>query len=123
MTSLGSHGADVLGFLALAARTDLELDGLALRQGSATGLKVGDVHEHVLATLPGDESKPSVLIEELHFALHNGTNCLSRLTQAVGRHWTVRASEARSSFGRGGRDMQSSGWALSATESTVRGVV
>ena len=77
--SARSHldGADVLGFLALAARTDLELDRLALGQTRAAGLQVGNVHEHVLAALSGDETETSVLIEELHFALHNGTNCLS----------------------------------------------
>ena len=95
---LGSHGADVLGFLALAAGPDLELDRLALGQGRAAGLKVGDVHEHVLAAIPGDETEPSVLIEELHFALHNGTTCLSRPTHSVGRHWTVRAWQTRSSL-------------------------
>jgi hypothetical protein len=29
------------------------------------------VHEHVVAALPGDETEPSVVVEELHFALHN----------------------------------------------------
>jgi hypothetical protein len=97
-TNLGSHGADVLGFLALAARADLELDGLALGQSRTGDLKVGDVDEHVLAVLPGDETEASVLIEELHFALHNVTNCLSRPIKTVDRHCTVRAVEARSSF-------------------------
>ena len=51
-----SDGADVLGFLALAAGADLELDGLALGQSRARGLKVGDVHEHVLSVLPGERT-------------------------------------------------------------------
>jgi hypothetical protein len=29
------------------------------------------VYEHVLAALAGDETEPSVVIEELHFTLHN----------------------------------------------------
>ena len=64
-------GADVLGLFALAAWADLELDGLSLREGRAGGLKVGDVDEDVLTALPGDETEPAVVIEELHFALHN----------------------------------------------------
>jgi hypothetical protein len=70
-SSLGSHGADVLCFLALAAWADLELDGLALSQRRSAGLEVGDVDEHVVATVAGDETEPSIVIEELHFALHN----------------------------------------------------
>jgi hypothetical protein len=73
-TAIGSHGPDVLGFLALATRADLELDGLTLGQRDAGGLEVGDVHEDVFTAFPGDETEPSVLIEELHFALHYGTS-------------------------------------------------
>jgi hypothetical protein len=70
--SVGSNGADVLGFLALAAGADLELDRLTLGQRRAASLEVRDVHEHVVAAaLPGDETEPSVVIEELHFALHS----------------------------------------------------
>jgi hypothetical protein len=70
--SLGSHGAKVLGLLALAAGANLELDGLTLGQCRGAGLNVGDVHEHVVATaLPRDETESSVVIEELHFALHS----------------------------------------------------
>ena len=47
--SVGSDGADVLGFLALAAGADLELDGLTLGQRRADSLEVRDVHEHVIA--------------------------------------------------------------------------
>ena len=57
-------------FLALPTGTELELDDLALGQGRATGLEVGDVHEHVVAAVAGDEPEPAVMIEELHFALH-----------------------------------------------------
>ena len=65
------HRAHVLGFLALAAGAHLELDGLALSQGRPDGLEVRDVNEHVLAAISRDETKPAVMIEELHFALHN----------------------------------------------------
>ena len=74
LVSLRSDGADVLGFLALATGADVELDGLALLERRARGLKVGDVYEHVLAALPRDETESSVVIEELHFALHCVTN-------------------------------------------------
>jgi hypothetical protein len=68
--AIGSDGPDVLGFLALATRADLELNGLTLRQRGSLGLEVGDVHEDVLAAFPGDETESTVLVEELHFALH-----------------------------------------------------
>jgi hypothetical protein len=66
------HRANVLGFLALAAGAYLKLDGLALSQGRPDGLEVRNVNEHVLAaTISRDETEPAVVIEELHFALHN----------------------------------------------------
>jgi hypothetical protein len=67
-----SDHADVLRFVALAPRSDLELHGLALgeRRGT-TGKQVRDMHEHVLTPVPGDETKPSSLVEELHFAFYN----------------------------------------------------
>ena len=90
-------GADVLGFVALAAGADLELDGLPLRKSRPGGRQVRDVNEHVLTTLAGDETETSVVIEELHFALHNGTN-LSVTTDQRGRPVeTVRPGDARSS--------------------------
>ena len=64
------HRADVLRFLALATGADLELDRLPLGKCRPRFLQVGDVHEDVLAAFPGDETEPSVVIEELHFALH-----------------------------------------------------
>jgi hypothetical protein len=68
--AIGSDGPDVLGFLALATRADLELNGLTFCQRGSLGLEVGDVHEDVLAAFPGDETESTVLVEELHFALH-----------------------------------------------------
>jgi hypothetical protein len=65
------HRAHLLGFLALAAGAHLELDGLALSQGRPDGLEVRNVNEHVLAAISRDETEPAVVIEELHFALHN----------------------------------------------------
>ena len=65
------HRANVLGFLALAAGAYLELDGLALSHGRPDGLEVRNVNEHVLAAISRNETEPSVVIEELHFALHN----------------------------------------------------
>jgi hypothetical protein len=32
------------------------------------------VHEHVVASVAGDETEPTVGIEELHCALHHATN-------------------------------------------------
>ena len=66
-----SDGADVLGFLALAAGADLELDGLAFGQRRCARLEVGDVDEHVITAVAGDETEPAVVVEELHFALHS----------------------------------------------------
>ena len=79
-----SDGANVLGFLALATGADVELDGLTLGQRRTRGLKVRDMNKHVLASLPRDETESSVVIEELHFALHCVTN-LSLLADPNGR--------------------------------------
>ena len=61
--------ADVEGFWALAARADLELDGLTLVEAAvAIALDVGVVDEHVLIPLDGDESEPLLAIEKLYGA-------------------------------------------------------
>ena len=72
-------------FLALPTGTELELDDLALGQGRATGLKVGDVHEHVVASLPGDETEPTLGIEKLYCALHHETNFFTIRDRATTR--------------------------------------
>ena len=65
----GSDCADVEGFRALAAGTDLELDGLTLVEAAvAIARDVGVVDEHVLASLDGDESEPLLAIEKLYGA-------------------------------------------------------
>jgi hypothetical protein len=90
--AIGSDGSDVLGFLALATGADLELNGLTLRQRGAGGLEIGDVHEHVLAVLPGDETESTVLIEELHFALHKEPTFSFSAGRTDLPHQTVRPS-------------------------------
>ncbi len=48
----------VLGFLTLAAGSDVELDALALVEGLvAVTLEVGEVDEHVVALLTGNEAE------------------------------------------------------------------
>ena len=65
----GSDHADVLRLVTLAARADVELDGLALVEGLvALGLDVGEVHEHVVAIFTGDEAEALLSVEELHSA-------------------------------------------------------
>ena len=96
-TSVGSGGADVLGFFTLATGADLELDSLAFGQSRGTNLQVGDVHEHVVAAISGDETESSVVVEELHCALHDATNLSLSADPSGWPTLTVRASATRSS--------------------------
>src|SRR5687768_14087866 len=67
--SLRSDDADVLGFLALAPGSDVELDLLAfVERLVATALDVGEVDEHIIALLAGDEAEALLSVEELHGA-------------------------------------------------------
>jgi hypothetical protein len=61
-----SDDADVLGFLALSARGNVELDGLALvERAVAAALDVGVVHEDIIAIGAGDEAETLLGVEEL----------------------------------------------------------
>jgi hypothetical protein len=70
-TDSGLDDPDVLGFLALATRGHVELDALTLIEGLVTRpLDVGEVDEHVVALLTGDEAEALLVVEELH-----GSSC------------------------------------------------
>ena len=97
-TSIGSGGADVFGFFALASGADVELDSLAFGQSRDAHLQVGDVHEHVVAALPGNETETLVVVEELHCALHGATNLSLTADPSGWPTLTVRASATRSSL-------------------------
>lgn len=61
-----SDRADVEGFVTLAARSDIELDGLAFIERAETGtLDVGIMHEDVVAICPRDEAEALLGVEEL----------------------------------------------------------
>jgi hypothetical protein len=65
----GSDGADVLGFLTLPARADIELDALAvLERLVPVALDLRVVDEDVLALVTGDEPVTLLGVEELHSA-------------------------------------------------------
>ena len=67
--SSSGRRADVLGLVALAAGADVELDLLTLFEGAVTRpLDRGEVDEHVVATLAGDEAEALLRIEEFHSA-------------------------------------------------------
>src|SRR5690554_164767 len=67
----GSDGPDVLGFLALATRSHVELDLLTLFESLvASPLDVGEVNEDVVALLTRDEAVALLVVEELH-----GSSC------------------------------------------------
>ncbi|MEY3035034.1 MAG: hypothetical protein RLZ86_1656, partial [Actinomycetota bacterium] len=70
------EGANVAGFVALAAGSDFELDLLTFVQGLVTlGLDLGEVDEHVGSVLTGDEPVTLFCVEELHGADgHGGTH-------------------------------------------------
>lgn len=68
---LGSDDPDVLGFLALSARGDVEFDVLTLFETLvSTPLNIGVVNENILALLTRDEAEALLGVEELH-----GTCC------------------------------------------------
>ena len=64
-----SDAANVLRLVTLAARDDVEFDGLALLEvlEAATG-DAGVVHEHICAALAGDEAVALLGIEKLDCA-------------------------------------------------------
>src|ERR1700690_3929168 len=65
-----SDDSDVLGLLALPALCHVELDALALVEGLVSvTLDCGEVNEHVVTLLAGDEAVTLFGIEELDRAL------------------------------------------------------
>jgi hypothetical protein len=61
------NGADVLSFLALSARRDVELDALTvLERLVALALDLREVDEDVFTLIAGDEAVTLLGIEELH---------------------------------------------------------
>ena len=68
---LASDGADVLRLFTLASGRDVELDALALFEGAiSVTLNRGEVDEHVVTTLTGDESEALFAVEPL-----DGASC------------------------------------------------
>ena len=64
-----SDHPNVLCFFTFAAGGDVELDALALVEGLvAVALDVGEVDEHIVALLTGDEAEALLGVEELHGA-------------------------------------------------------
>ena len=64
-----SDHSDVLRFLTLAAGSNVELDALTLVERLvARSLDAGEVDEHVVALLTGDEAETLFGVEELHGA-------------------------------------------------------
>ena len=63
-----SNDAYVAGLVALAARADLEFDGLAFlkRRFVVSALDIGVVDEDVIAVLSGDEAEALGGVEEFH---------------------------------------------------------
>src|SRR5260370_32121422 len=73
-----SDDADAAGFVALAARSDLELDALTLLEGLvALALDLREVHEHVVAVFARDEPVTLFSVEELHRAVDHSINSFS----------------------------------------------
>src|SRR5262244_2809585 len=71
--------ADVGGLEPLRAPAHLELDPITLGQAlEARSLNGAEVHEHILATLLGDETEPLRIVEPLHAALSHLYLPLSR---------------------------------------------
>src|SRR5918997_711139 len=65
----GSDHSNVLSLVALPARSDVELHGLAFVEGLVTlALDVREVHEHVVAVFTRDEAEALFRVEELHSA-------------------------------------------------------
>jgi hypothetical protein len=76
-----SDHTDVLGFLTLATRGDIELDTLALVERLiAVALDVGEMDEHVVALLSRNEAEALLGVEELHGTCSQGilSSVLSR---------------------------------------------
>ena len=66
----GSDDANVLSFLALAARCNVELDDLTLVEALvAIALDVREMHEHVVTLLARDETESLFCVEKLHCTL------------------------------------------------------
>src|SRR5262249_58785074 len=83
-----SDGVNVLGFLALLARPDLELDELALVEGAvAVHLDGRVVDEYVLSAFAGDEAVTLLRVEPLHCSCcSHAAPPLSRLLTALAPH-------------------------------------
>src|ERR1700753_155492 len=85
-----SDHADVLCFLALSTRSDVELDALTFVEALvALALDVGEVHENVVALFARDESETLFGIEELDCALCHEYSFLSTADQPIrpARDW------------------------------------
>src|SRR4029079_727022 len=64
-----SDGADVLGFLALAAGCDVEFDALAFFEAAvAVALDCREVHEDVISAFARDEAEALLAVEPFHGA-------------------------------------------------------
>src|SRR5262249_14451330 len=64
-----SDDANLLGFFALSAGRDLELDGVTLVERLvATAFDVGEVDEHVAGPFSRDEAEALLGVEKLHCA-------------------------------------------------------
>jgi hypothetical protein len=69
-TELESDRSDVLGFVALAALADVELDGLVVVEGLvALAHDVRVMDENVIAALARDEAEALLAVEKLYSAL------------------------------------------------------
>jgi hypothetical protein len=79
-----SDHADVLRFLALLTRCDVELDVLTLVQAlEAVALNIGEVNEDVVTLLPRDETETFFCVEELYCALCHGDSFLGAADQPL----------------------------------------
>jgi hypothetical protein len=71
MVAARSDDSDVLGFFALLAWSNVELDGLALIERLvAIAGDVGVVDEHVVPPVTRDEAEALLTVEELYCSLH-----------------------------------------------------
>jgi hypothetical protein len=87
---VGSDHADVLRLITLATRADIELDGLALLEGTvARSLNVAVVDEDVIGTLAGDEAVALLGIEKLHGSCRHVTLYLFGAETLWPRDWTT----------------------------------
>src|SRR5215211_804778 len=83
-----SDGSNVGRLLALRAVDDVELDGLALREGLVPlALDRREVDEHVVLALARDEPEALLVAEPLHGALlcQRALLCLERAERSTGR--------------------------------------